>query len=127
MDSCLHRNDEFAQTEFHGALWLQQFLPYSTVVVGSSDGVVVKSRGYPSIDSISITRHIKRSMRFYRTTLTCYFRIKVYATYRFGMTFSSGYTEFCSLKTDPVSGISISYSICPNRNPCALWLSSDAV
>ena len=40
-------------------------------IVGSGNGVVVKSRGYSSIDSISITRHIKRSMRFCRTTLTC--------------------------------------------------------
>ena len=42
MDSCLHRNDEFAQTEFHGALWLQQFLPYSTVVIPAQAGIQEK-------------------------------------------------------------------------------------
>ncbi|MCY4329865.1 MAG: hypothetical protein OXC48_07300 [Endozoicomonadaceae bacterium] len=39
---CLRRNDESAQIEFHGALWLQQFLPYSTVVIPAQAGIQEK-------------------------------------------------------------------------------------
>jgi hypothetical protein len=40
-----------------------------------------------SIDPVSITRLVKRSMRFSRTTLSWQLHIKAYVTYRSGATF----------------------------------------
>jgi len=57
--------------------------------VGSGTGAPVLISSRPN--HVSSPRHVERSMRFSRTTLSCLFRLKGYGTYRAGATFEAAY------------------------------------
>lgn len=62
--------------------------PCSSVGSGTGAPVLISSRP----NHVSSPRHVERSMRFSRTTLSCLFRLKDYGTYRAGATFEAGLT-----------------------------------
>ena len=87
--------------------------------VGSRTGAV-------PLRPVSSPRHVKRSVRISRTTLSCRLHPKGYGTYQAGSTFTTGSTVPRNPNTNQGLGISNPYSTCSSRSLCVFALASDA-
>jgi hypothetical protein len=95
----------------------QRISPPSSV--GSRTGAI-------PLRPVSSPRHVKRSVRISRTTLSCRLHPKGYGTYRTGSAFTAGSTVPRNPSTNQGSGISNPYSTCSSRSLCVFVLASDA-
>ena len=98
-----------------------------SAITGSNVSIAVGSRtGAVPLRPVSSPRHVKRSVRISRTTLSCRLHPKGYGTYQAGSTFTTGSTVPRNPNTNQGLGISNPYSTCSSRSLCVFALASDA-